>query len=57
MLKEAIELYVSGNYGRHLEKKLIWEILLLVFEETLHRINAKKEEMLNQLKLLDQNET
>ena len=35
----------------------MWAILLLVFEETPHRSNAKKEEMLNQLKLLDQNDT
>ena len=54
VLEEAIELYVNGNHGRRLEKKLIWAILLLVFEETPHRSNAKKEEMLNQLKLLDQ---
>ena len=57
VLKEAIELYVNGNHGRRLEKKLIRAILLLVFEETPHRSNAKKEEMLNQLKLLDRNDT
>ena len=49
-LKEA----VNGNHGRRLEKKLIRAILLVVFKETPHRSNAKKEEMLNQLKLLDQ---
>ena len=47
VLKEAIELYVNGNHGRRLEKKLIRAILLLVFEETPHRSNAKKEEILN----------
>ena len=57
MLKEAIELYVNGNHGRRLENKSIRAFLLLVFEETPHRSNAKKEEILNQLKLLDLNDT
>ena len=48
---------MNGNHGRCLEMKLIRAVLLLVFEETPHSSNAKKEEMPNQLKLLDRNDT
>ena len=57
VLKDAIKLYVSGNHGRRLEKKMIKAILHFAFGETPHRSNAKKEEMLDQLKLLEQKDT
>ena len=57
ILKNAIELYLSGNHGRRLEKKMIKAILHFAFGEKPHRSNAKKEDMLDQLKMLEQKDT
>ena len=57
VLEGAIELYVNGDHGRRLEKKMIKAILHFAFGATPRRSNAKKEEMLDQLKMLDREET
>ena len=56
-IEERNKLYLSGNHGHPLEKKMIKEILHFAFDKKLHRSNAKKEEMVEQLKMLEQTDT
>ena len=57
VLKEAITLYISGDHGRRMQIKFIKAILLFAFETTPRKSNVKKDDMLEQLKKLDQNDT
>ena len=57
VLKEAINLYISCDHGRRMKMKFIKAILLFAFEATPRKSNVRKDEMLEQLKKLDQNDT